>query len=78
MSNPVTDDMQIVLAAKDHDLRIVLPTGRKILIQYREETGIVDICTDPTGITVLDRKSNFLSETSEGHQIILGVHRDHV
>ena len=68
----------IKLEAKDHDIELLLPTGRRLLLQYREESGLVDICFKPTGLTVWqgDDVSGSLC-SANAWQLCIGVHRDH-
>lgn len=70
------DTTKIHLSAEDHDIEIVLPTGKKFLFQYREESGLVDLCAEPlTGVTVYGKDAKLLTSASAVEQICIGIHR---
>jgi hypothetical protein len=72
------DTWKLHLSERDHDIEVTLPTGKKILFQYREESGLVDICAEPlTGVTVYGKDAKMLTSASAVEQICIGIHRDH-
>ncbi len=74
---PASVQTIILDAQEDHDVEIFLPTGGRLLFQYREETGLVDLCCEPTGLTAWDKGGNGLCSASDVAQVCIGVHRDH-
>lgn len=73
---------KITVPDTDQDIEIVLPTGGQILLQYRAETGLVDICfvdadgnPRPEALTVVKPDCTEIW-SGLGPQIICGVNRN--